>query len=453
MKRIWLVMLSLGLVLSFITQAMAVDVKFSGDFFAAGMYLDKTSLEKNQATGSDVSTAFYYQQLRVRTDFIVSPGLSLVTRFTALSRIWGGQRSTPGIDPASVTSSYYNSYFTSADTRAENENIAFDWAYIKYVSPLGIFTVGYQEDTAWGTVFGDNAINGTSVPKIGWSMQFGGLTTLAQIVKVLEGSNTAIMPTHNADQDNDKYVLAAIYNWKGGDAGLLYSFSRTAAQRPAGAIVYLNSLQPYVKAQIGSVKFQAELDYYRGDDKRYTGVDNKLEAINLFIDAVADFNMFYVGGAFAYLSGDNSDTHDKVEDASAYYSAVGGGLDWNPCLIMFNFERTYWAGSLSSYSAYTDSPMTNAWFFQVRAGVRPLAALDIMASVSYAVADQKPSAAWLNRTYGTEIDLTATYKITNNLSYVLGFGYWFVGDYYKGADNSNALHDDYMLINKLTLTF
>ena len=35
---------------------------------------------------------------------------------------------------------------------------------------------------------------------------------------------------------------------------------------------------------------------------------------------------------------------------------------------------------------------------------------------------------------------------------MLGLGYWFVGDYFK-ADTNNSVKDDYMLINKLTLTF
>ncbi len=46
MKRFWLVLLSLGLVMAFSASAFAVDVKFSGSFYAAGMYLDKTNLQK-----------------------------------------------------------------------------------------------------------------------------------------------------------------------------------------------------------------------------------------------------------------------------------------------------------------------------------------------------------------------------------------------------------------------
>jgi hypothetical protein len=99
-----------------------------------------------------------------------------------------------------------------------------------------------------------------------------------------------------------------------------------------------------------------------------------------------------------------------------------------------------------------DGPMTNAWFFQGRVGVKPIPGLDTMLSVSYAKTDQKP-AGFTGGTYGTEVDLTGTYKITNNLSYMLGFGYLFTGDYFKGKSGSNTVVDDYLLINKLTLTF
>jgi hypothetical protein len=37
---------------------------------------------------------------------------------------------------------------------------------------------------------------------------------------------------------------------------------------------------------------------------------------------------------------------------------------------------------------------------------------------------------------------------------MLGIGYLFTGDYFKGGDSgTNKVNDDYMLINKLTLTF
>jgi len=131
-------------------------------------------------------------------------------------------------------------------------------------------------------------------------------------------------------------------------------------------------------------------------------------------------------------------------------------------LIMFNYyDAANWVGAITGYdSSSISGPMSNAWFGQGRIGVKPTPQLDAMLSVSYATADKKPDPsklghAYANGTYGTEIDLTGTYKITNNLSYMLGVGYLFTGDYYKGYNisNTNEVNDDFILINKLTLTF
>ena len=187
MKRFWLVLLSLGLIMAFSASAFAIDVKISGSYYAAGMYQNKTTFLKDgyyetlpyfqNPTFSDggPSTAFYYQRLRVQTDFIVSPGLKLITRFDAMERIWGGARSAAGTTLDSQ----------SAGTRAENENIAFDWAYVEYTSPIGMFMVGYQDDGGWGTVFGD-----TSVPQgmAVWAVQLNGWTAFLDALKIGDNS-------------------------------------------------------------------------------------------------------------------------------------------------------------------------------------------------------------------------------------------------------------------------
>ena len=143
---------------------------------------------------------------------------------------------------------------------------------------------------------------------------------------------------------------------------------------------------------------------------------------------------------------------------------------------MFNTQTLgYWVGGIYGHSAIygsgsafvnpIDGEMENAWFGQIRGGVKPTPQLDIMASISYAEADQNgfiatggtSYATFPGKTYGTEIDVTGTYKITNNLSYMLGVGYFFTGDYFKGLNtafaNGSKDTDDFILINKLTLTF
>ncbi len=465
MKKFWLGLLPMMLTVVFSTSAMAVDVKFSGSFDAAGMYQDRTTFLKggyhiDLSTGKPVfgdgpSTAFYYQRLRVRMDFIVSPGLKLVTRFDAMERAWGAARSTP--DPALDRQ--------SAGTRAENENIAFDWAYVEYVSPIGMFTAGIQDDGPWGTVFGDSSVPAGLVM---WAIQEKGLTAFMQIVKLTDKSRTAKFASTAADHDTDKLQVGAYYEWKTGQAGLLGVFYRGASSRPDdGSLLKLYVLEPYAIVNIGPVKIQAELDYAWGDIKNDIAGAQEYRISNLagWIDAKVDLKQFYVGGTFAYVAGMDWNNPGVIKGGF-----LTGGMDWNPTLLLFNNEREYWAGSIASHGltgtqsnfvagafGIDDTGMYNAWFFQGRAGMRPIEKLDLMASVSYALADSKtmpmglPDAA--SNVYGTEINLIGTYKITNNLSYMLGAGYLFTGDYYKYDNKNNGVENNYIVVNKLTLTF
>ncbi|PKN06584.1 MAG: hypothetical protein CVU72_03720 [Deltaproteobacteria bacterium HGW-Deltaproteobacteria-7] len=486
MKRFWLVLLSLGLVMAFSVSAFAVDVKVSAEYYAAGLYLNKVTLNDsdNERKGDidNPSTAFFFQRLRVGTDFVVSPCLKLVTRFDALERIWGGARSNTwqanAVEPE-----------LSAGTRAESENIAFDNAYIDYVSAIGQFDVGYMPDSTWGTVFGNDSM-GANNGMIKWMAPVGPVILLANYAKLADNSSSAVstqswywknrLNATRADRDTDSYRAGFIVPFKNekanGQAGVLFIFSRDASTRgyasaPApyldGYMAKRYQINPYFKANIGPVALQGEAKYSFGNAATFEngstptglpagypqtigGFDQKIDSLSLFLDANAKLGMVTLGGSFAYLQGDDNPTDDVVHDVNT------GGLDWNPCLIMFNTDIIdYWVGGLGGQYDSIGGPMSNAWFFQGRVGVAAMPQLDIMASLSYAQADKKPS-GYANATYGWEVDVTGTYKITNNLSYMLGAGYLFTGDYFKGTDSPNSglkTVDDFMIINKLTLSF
>ena len=454
MKRFWLVLLTLGLVMAFSTSVFAADVKFTGSFYAAGMYLDNTSFMGN---GSEKpSTAFYYQRMRIKAEFIATPALKLVTQFDAMERMWGHVRSTVPLVTANDVDSY--------GTRAENENIAFDYAYVWYASKIGIWEVGIMEDGVWGTQFGDNSEPEGKIKYTFIKMPFiAGL----QILKLNEFSDNAVNASVYSDRDVDKYQGFFIFNWKGGQAGVLGIFINNRSMKPNFWLWPVPSAYkqqvygalPYVKAKFGPVAVEAEAWYLTGKVMKWQDEvpaiflnDIDLSAWSVYVNAVADFNMFYFGGTFAYLSGDDPTTTDKVEGGPG---TVNGGRDWNPCLIMFNWDRNYWAGAMAGYGVTADSGvMTNAYFGQLKAGVRPISDLDIALSVAYAKADKLPT-GFFEKDYGWEVDVTATYKITNNLSYMLGAGYLFTGDYYEAtrAVITDNVEDNFIVLNKLTLTF
>jgi len=474
MKRFWLVLLSLGLMVAFSTQAMAVDVKVAGSYYAAGMYLDKTGFRKNdtnvafpQLQNSNPSTAFYFQRLRLGTEFVVAPGLNLITRADIMERAWGAARSAPAGGTRITGASPDAGLDTlSAGTRAENENIAFDWVYLSYVSPIGIFQVGYQQDRVWGTVFGDNS---QPNPKIAYVTKVGNVALGAQIGKDNERSRTAINAANTADEDRNFYNLFAKYGAKNWEAGVLFKYVDERSTRNTwllgrdlGVKTWaLNSL-PYAKAKFGPVALQTEIIWTYGTAKMDNINDARailgaaapenidINQLAMWLDATADFSKFYVGGTFAYVSGDDPGTADKREGGLAL-----GGLDYQPCLIMFNSDRNYWVGNLVGYDGSNDgNQLNNTYFAQMRGGVRPNEKFDVMMSASWAHVDKTPGGVWEGREHGWEIDVTGTYKITNNLSYMLGAGYWFVGNFYKGTTSTtHDLTDNYMVINKLTLTF
>jgi len=458
MKRFWLVLLSLGLVMAFSTSVFAADVKFTGSFYAAGMYLDSTTLRGN---GQDKpSTAFYYQRMRIQAEFIATPALKLVTRFDAMERIWGGPRVAGGIDP------------TSYGTREENENIAFDYAYIWYASKIGLWQVGILSDNVWGTTFGNND---EPEGQIHWTLVKMPFIVGAKVVKLNEYSSSTVTPAPWGDQsdvDADKYLAYGTYNFKAnkvaGQVGLLGYYVRNATLRFDHPLLPLRQDQfkqdvygliPYAKAKIGPVAIEAEGHYQWGKARDWEdGIaidDVKISSWYAYVDALADFGMFYVGLTGAFVSGDDT-ADDKAK------GTLDAGRDWNPLLILFNYDRTYWGGGLAGWNnTDANNAMTNALFGMIRAGVRPVKDLDIMMAVAYAEADKKYNrfggtalgAATLNDEYGWEVDVTATYKITNNLSYMLGVGYLFTGDYYEGSAAGQDTQDNFIVLNKLTLTF
>jgi hypothetical protein len=491
MKKFWLIFLSLGLVMAFSVSAFAVDVKVSGEFYVAGMYLNKTSVHDaytiSGVNSTNVpegpSTAFFYQRLRIGTDFIVSPCLKLVTRFDALERVWGGARSAPAsgtLSPVSGSGYYSPLAIDSAGTTAENENIAFDLAYIDYVSPIGTFDVGYMIVSTTGTVFNNNSTPGGRLKYT--SNPLGAFTISADITKIADNSYSAVNSSsyfaNVTNSDNTQYGLTGEYKWNDGRTGMKITYYDYASTEPQGTIAppaltsssynYAGKytlFNPYAIAKIGPVDLQAEANYLVGKYKAYdsgiSGKDVSISNLSAFLDATVTFAPIYVGGTFAYVSGDDPSTTDQQEGGT-----LTGGWDWNPCLLLFStYDVTKWVGPVYGYNAIAptapgkpgtsmvDGPMTNAWFLQGRVGVKPTPQFDAVLSASYAFADKKPS-GFTGGTYGTEIDLTGTYKITNNLSYMLGFGYLFTGDYFKGKDNgTHTVDNDYILMNKITLSF
>jgi len=449
-------------------SALAVDVKFSGSFDAAGLYEKRPNLHK-----TDASTAFFYQQFRLKTVFGVSPGLSLTTELAALEKIWGDTH---------WTGTRGNSYGRESNGGWARvaENIEVQAAYVTYdAGAPGTFIVGYvPHDTQWGTIWG------TSYRPHGiiqWRKPVGNFGFGLKYMKNREGSNnyksynTGNFVTGN-DVDSNVYVGNVTYKNDVVFTGFKWAYLDGKDMKPATNIYGQagewkttgHLLTPFVILNLGPVKIEAELEHFTGKRKFQnrpgSNDDVSMRTWAFYLDGEFTHGPISAGATYAYASGNDpaSGVMGRLPDTS--YTSWGG-LDYNPGLILWNEDRNNWRGPLGGAHLGTTknignqvtSGVSNAHMISLYAKFRPTEDWDLKFVYLFARAAELPVDAhgdrFRSKNYGHEVDIIATYKITNNLKYMVGAGYLFAGDYFKGADRTFKVKDDYLFTNKLTLTF
>ncbi|MCX5856121.1 MAG: hypothetical protein NTZ24_16380 [Deltaproteobacteria bacterium] len=470
MRKFWIVMLTVGLMMAFTMPAFGAvggaDVKFSGSYLINGLYASNPSLKKTDTNTNAGSYAVYDQRLRMQADFKVAEGLTLVTRFDALEKKWGD-------------TTWYGTYDSNtrlqipANTGAyTQENIEFERAYIDFKTGIGQFMVGYQNFTSWGTAVADG--NNTK-PGIKYIFASGPMTVVAALERNKEGQvrGNRVVTFDGIDSDDDAYDLGFIYKWSGGEAGLLYQYADLKYTRPAAygsATATLHVLDPYVKMTFGPVYVESEIVWITGKATKYeapvTTADVDASELGFYIKANVDLKPAYVGAMFLYVQGDDYGSATKKN--GGWLAALNAGSVFEPCLIFGSYWYNHAAGiTAGGYAATADQYkyfFDNIWFAQGYVGAKPIPKLDVQLNYSWMKADQKPRAtkgvavSTTNKEYvsdaiGQEVDLKVTYKIFDNLSYMVGGAYFFTGDYFKGTNADNKIDDNYLIMHQLNLTF
>lgn len=457
MRKFWIVLLAAGLMMAFTMPAFGAvgggDIKISGSYLVRGLYVDNPKLTKaNEYAGTSAFAAFD-QRLRLQPEFKIAEGLVLVTRFDVLEKLWE-----------------VNTYGNAVDTAAPNTNLSWERVYVDFKTGIGQFQVGYQNFTSWGTALADGA---NSYPGIKYLFASGPITVVAALEQTGEGQAAAATRWNSVDVDKTAYDLGAIYKWTGGEAGLLYQFGlvntyrATAATATSGPLLdgntfsmKLHVIDPYVKMTFGPVYVEAEGIWLTGKaemEKNQAGSPKDVDADQkgIYIKANVDLKPAYVGAMFVWSQGD--DMQDTTKMKSGFMAMLSTGAVFEPCLIF----GSYWynhagTGGEQVFSTGKDGWTyfwDNVWFAQGYVGVKPDPKLDVFLSYSWMKADQKPAAAWTSDAIGSEIDVKVTYKIFDNLEYMIGGAYFFTGDYFKGTNANNKIDNNYLLLHQLNLTF
>jgi len=435
MKKLLVVLLSLGLIVGLAMTASAQPtVRFSGEYYVTGQF------ESNRAfRGQDeTSLANFWTRTRLQARFTVAEGLSFTARIDALERQWGNNANT---------TAYWGDRTNSQNVtagRPMQENIEMEHGYVTFKTQVGQFDIGYQAAGTWGTGFGDEPV---SRPRVKLTTPMGPFTLLAIFENRINNDNFAAA-------DRDQYFLAGIYKFKGGDAGLLLGYGVGNDNRPVGNFkTRVYSITPYWKATFGPVYTEGEFQYIGGKVRDYeiAGQQN-IDKVGYGAYALAKMNFgpAYAGASFGYSSGDDPDTADK--DESGTFSSTS----WSPGIIFGDANYKTWVGGSNPGSAngaaYNNSLKQNLWALNAFGGYKVTPKLNLDMQFWYLRADKSPR-NYVSKNYGMELDFTATYKIYDNLSYMVGAGYFWTGDYFKGTSESHKVGNDYVLLNKLTLNF
>lgn len=463
MKKLLLVLFAAGLIAVFSMPAVAADVKFFGDYYAAGYYTSNYSLSENDALNNG-GRGTVGQRLRINTIFQVAEGLKLTTRFDAMERAWGQDASLGTPNPTG----WHLGAAAPKGTNEEN-NISWERAFVTFNLGPGFFDVGYQAEGYWSPIaFGNTTGSGAMVR---YTAPVGPLTLSAYWEKPRE---TEFDPLVYAPRDWDRYAIQGIYKWKAGQAGLQVTWdafeSATVSTLPIFAWnstsidpgkVNLYEVSPFVQAKLGPVDLEGKAYWSWGKyEPAGTGEDTDIEGLSIYLNGKVNFGPAYVGAMFAYVKGDDGEDDDEVT------LSHGGQQDWDPCLMLGNDRFAKWQGGRYSNNIGWGTPggplpfrggwnETNVWIYQGYAGFNPMPKLALKASFTYMKLDElSPAqvAAGFDDHLGNEVDLTAAYKIYPNLEYMVGFGYLWTGDYFKGGTGTDV-DNNYLLMHQLTLTF
>jgi hypothetical protein len=473
MKKIGVALLTVAMVAGFALSASAADVKFSGSYYVMGATANDWQLSKegDSVNNKDRTTAsFFAQRLRVDTAFKVAEGLVLNTRVDALEGRWGQFGRYQNED---LTRNNGGAYGT--DWNRDSKNISFDRAYVDFAIPYGKFRVGRGPSGNWGTKFADEDIDSDQIVYFGY---FGNLTAGFIYEKMYESTNDgAVVNRNQADGDNDSYHVYGMYKFNGGSAGLkvrhirVAQFSDDSYVNPDTGVLTVNgfkqkiwAIQPYVQATFGPVFLEAEFNYFTGkfrdwENNDTAGDDRHMRGMSAYLHGKVNVGNAYFGALYAYVSGQDP------KSATVNFGSDGGRVWDQQNLILWGYYSNRWAGMLGGgngalygQTGFDYMAMTNAHEVKAYAGFNPTPKWNLQGSLAYAVADKTAPANgsavdYVDHKYGTELDLTASYKIFDNLTYTVGFGYLWAGDYFKGVNENATVNDTYLLLNKLDLTF
>jgi hypothetical protein len=453
MKKLICAAAALGMVAGVASTASALDLTVAGQYFVQGNYFSNAQGEDN-ANGTQSMNPYDDEAGSMsgwNHTFMFKPTLKVNDKITVKADIRFLKDTDWGVSAANDDTNKGIGSTRSSDIHK---------IYMEYMSPIGKIRVGRTPAQAWMGAFLNNPTNADRLylfPKM--SKPWSSYVFYQKAVENdwYDGDN---------DSDFDVYEGSIIYTTKETKAALGYDLFNN------------NTNDLYDKQHHRAKGFlkqsfmtdwwvEAEFSYDFGDWRDWDNSALQDEDIDTLAAAVAvgtSIDNLKITALFIYASGDDDLRAGQDQEAAMQVAVSGGGGlgdGFNPYYILTG-DHT---GMLNDDEYHADPRMTRAGLFSI--GVMADLAISDKLTLHGAVAiaeaaegdftDALGNKVSISDEYGWEVDLGASYKLLDNLTYKVEAGYMAVDDFFadwSDIDSATTDEDDlYLISHTLTMKF
>lgn len=314
MKKIIATGATLLMALLLAAPSFALETKVTGTFTLDGVLNLNPGLESDSANQETVS--YREMQLRLNTETKVTDKITFFTRVDILDKMLSSQ-------------------FTNTVNDEDDDNIQFDHAWMRIISPVGVWQVGRKTGVKWGTDFFDDGND-------------YGTDRLEYILPIPVGDDKFIfgavaekaLETQQTNRDNDKFYLTGTYmskDWKTGLLVGLYSYN---------SFVQGNAIDDSIFADLNDAAADLQAALLTGDPAIYGPLVPPYQAAaTAFGTAVPSFRpridgqVFYIApyfsgkvgplninAEFGYITGEAKLKANNVLNAASLIDATNAAL-------------------------------------------------------------------------------------------------------------------------------
>ncbi|ADR19601.1 hypothetical protein [Calditerrivibrio nitroreducens] len=432
MKKL-IALMAVGLISA---SAYAADFKITGDAFVRGSTVANAG--NAGTTQTQVAKSWYDMEFHIFPVIQVDKSTKVVMKMTA------DFDTVPNKTSKTTFAKEYNTDTNSPSLTIENLYLSHMFESTGTELLAGLFTGGL-----WGTSFNDTEYNAFRV-RVNQKIPYGTLVLYTQ-KNTEAGSDADIDNDKDKEKnDSDTYVIGA--NLKFGNISVKPNFSYTTKgnnkEYKSTKAEYTSKTYDYklaVDGKFGMIGFEAEGVYTSNKNAKQD--DGELADYNiygLYGNVYANISNITAGVKYVY----SSVTKEKGE---TYAFEYGDNFDSTLVIDDYLFEKGI--KGMSMYQIYGDmkvmDPLTvglSATLYTSNFG-KGESVHDTVKGSGFLVRN------WGEDTKAWEIDASASYAITKNLTYSIGAGYAKISDLYNNDGSKFDADGAYRLYHKLAVKF